>query len=192
MRIKAIACFCGARDGDRPIFKQGARQLGQAMADRGLSLVYGGGALGMMGALADAVLEGGGKVTGVIPHGLARAEFAHARITQMHRVDTMHERKALMEKLSDAFIALPGGFGTLEELFEIATWAQIGLHGKPIGLLDTDGYWDGLHQQVERAIAEGFIAKHLDQLMVVESDPLKLLDGLAAHSPPAPIITWQR
>ena len=192
MAINSIACFCGARDGDRPLFKQSAKALGQGLADRGFTLVYGGGALGMMGTLADAVLEGGGQVIGVIPHGLARAEFAHGRLTELHRVQTMHERKALMEKLADAFIALPGGFGTLDELFEIATWAQIGLHQKPIGLLDTDSYWAGLHQQIERAITEGFIARHLDQLMVVERDPTKLLDGLVAHAPPAPILTWQK
>lgn len=191
MTIASIACFCGARDGARPIFREAARTLGQAMAERNIELIYGGGALGMMGALADAVLEGGGKVTGVIPHGLARAEFAHARITQMHRVETMHERKALMEKLSQGFIALAGGFGTLDELFEIATWSQIGLHHKPIGLLDTDGYWAGVHQQIDRGIREGFIAKHLQELMVVESDPTKLLERLVTHVVPAPAVQWQ-
>jgi uncharacterized protein (TIGR00730 family) len=160
------------------------------MAKRGLSLVYGGGALGMMGALADAVLDAGAKVTGVIPHGLARREFAHARVTTMHRVDTMHERKALMERLSDAFIALPGGFGTLDELFEITTWAQIGLHEKPIGLLDTGGYWEGLKLQIARALKEGFVAEGLDRLLVVEREPDALLDRLLEHVPPPPVVKW--
>lgn len=190
MTIKAVACFCGARDGARPIFREAARQLGRGLADRGFTLVYGGGSLGMMGALADSVLEAGGQVFGVIPHGLARAEFAHARVTALHRVETMHERKAMMEKLSDAFIALPGGFGTLDELFEIATWSQIGLHQKPIGLLDTDGYWDGIQQQIQRSIAEGFIAEHLRELIVIEREPQKLLERLVAHSPPEPVVKW--
>ncbi len=190
MTIKAVACFCGARDGARPIFREAARQLGRGLAERGFTLVYGGGSLGMMGALADAVLEAGGQVFGVIPHGLARAEFAHARVTALHRVETMHERKAMMEKLSDAFIALPGGFGTLDELFEIATWSQIGLHQKPIGLLDTDGYWDGIQAQIQRSIAEGFIAEHLRELIVIEREPQKLLERLIAHSPPEPVVKW--
>jgi uncharacterized protein (TIGR00730 family) len=190
MTIKAVACFCGARDGARPIFKEAARALGRGLAERGFTLVYGGGASGMMGAVADSVLEAGGQVFGVIPHGLARAEFAHARVTALHRVETMHERKAMMEKLSDAFIALPGGFGTLDELFEIATWSQIGLHQKPIGLLDTDGYWDGVQAQIQRGIAEGFIAEHLRELIVIEHEPEKLLERLVAHSPPEPVVKW--
>jgi uncharacterized protein (TIGR00730 family) len=186
----AIACFCGARDGKNPKYREAAAALGREMAKRGQSLVYGGGSLGMMGALADAVIDAGGQVTGVIPHGLARREFAHPRITTMHRVDTMHERKALMEKLSDAFIALPGGFGTLDELFEITTWAQIGLHEKPIGLLDTEGYWEGLHTQVERALKDGFVAEHLENLLVVEREPIALLDRLVNHVPPPPAVKW--
>jgi uncharacterized protein (TIGR00730 family) len=190
MSIQAITCFCGARDGNQPIFRESARALGRAMARRNLQLVYGGGSLGMMGALADAVLDAGGTVTGVIPHGLARAEFAHAGVTTMHRVETMHERKALMEQLAHAFIALPGGFGTLDELFEIATWSQIGLHAKPVGLLDVDGYWEGLHLQIARAVKEGFISAELGKLMVIEADPEALLDGLIAHSPPPPVVKW--
>jgi uncharacterized protein (TIGR00730 family) len=192
MPIAAIACFCGARDGLQPAFRESAQKLGRALAERKLHLVYGGGALGMMGALADAVLEHGGQVTGVIPHGLARAEFEHPRLTALHRVETMHERKALMERLADAFIALPGGFGTLDELFEIATWSQIGLHEKPIGLLDTKGYWQGLQLQVARAIEEGFVAKHLDRLLVVDERPAVLLDRLVAHAPPAPVVQWRK
>jgi uncharacterized protein (TIGR00730 family) len=192
MPIASIACFCGARDGAQPHFRDAARALGGELARRELQLVYGGGALGMMGALADAVLEAGGKVVGVMPHGLARAEFLHRRLTALHRVDTMHERKALMEQLADAFIALPGGFGTLDELFEIATWSQIGLHHKPIGLLDTDGYWEGLQLQVARAIKEGFVAKHLDRLLVVDRQPATLLDRLIEHAPPEPVVKWQK
>jgi uncharacterized protein (TIGR00730 family) len=189
--VKSIACFCGARDGLNPAFRQGAVALGTAMVKRGLALVYGGGSLGMMGALADAVLAAGGHVTGVIPYGLARREFEHPRVTTMHKVDTMHERKALMEKLSDAFIALPGGFGTLDELFEITTWSQIGLHEKPIGLLDTLGYWEGLHLQVERARKEGFIAEGMQKMLVVERTPEALLDLMHAHVVPPPVVKWQ-
>jgi uncharacterized protein (TIGR00730 family) len=188
--LRAVCCFCGARDGLDPRFRAGAQALAKAMAARGLELVYGGGALGMMGTLADAMLDAGAKVTGVIPHGLARREFEHARVTTLHRVDTMHERKALMERLSDAFIALPGGFGTLDELFEIATWAQLGLHEKPIGLLDTAGYWEGLKMQVARAMREGFVGNGLEKLLVIESEPEVLLKNLLAHVPPPAAIKW--
>ncbi|MBL8949861.1 MAG: TIGR00730 family Rossman fold protein [Myxococcaceae bacterium] len=191
MTISSITCFCGHREGNKPDFLAGARLLGAAMAKRRLQLIYGGGGAGMMGALAGAVLDNGGSVTGVIPHGLASAEFAHPRLSAMHKVDTMHERKALMEKLGHAFIALPGGFGTLDELFEIATWSQIGLHTKPVGLLDTNGYWEGLQLQVSRAIADGFVPKELGALMVIDRDPERLIERLLAHAPPPPVVRWQ-
>jgi uncharacterized protein (TIGR00730 family) len=188
--VRAVCCFCGARDGNDPRFRKGAAALAKAMAARGLTLVYGGGALGMMGALADAMLDAGGEVTGVIPHGLARREFEHPRVTTLHRVNTMHERKALMERLSDAFIALPGGFGTLDELFEITTWAQIGLHEKPIGLLDTAGYWEGMRIQIARSLKEGFVTNGLEKLLVIENEPEALLERLLAHVPPPPVVKW--
>ncbi len=192
MTISAITCFCGHREGNKPVFRQAAAKLGAAMAKRGLQLVYGGGGAGMMGALAGAVLDNGGTCTGVIPHGLASAEFAHPRLSAMHKVDTMHERKALMEKLGHAFIALPGGFGTLDELFEIATWSQIGLHEKPVGLLNVSGYWEGLQLQVERSIADGFIPKELGTLLVIDEEPERLIDRLLAHAPPPPVVKWEK
>jgi len=192
MTISAITCFCGHREGNKPAFKQAAARLGAAMARRGLQLVYGGGGVGMMGALAGAVLDNGGTVTGVIPHGLTSQEFAHPRLSAMHKVDTMHERKALMEQLGHAFIALPGGFGTLDELFEIATWSQIGLHQKPVGLLDVLGFWDGLLLQIQRAVADGFIPGELGKLLVIDEDPDRLLERLLAHAPPPPVVKWEK
>ncbi|MBK7858384.1 MAG: TIGR00730 family Rossman fold protein [Archangiaceae bacterium] len=192
MPIRSITCFCGARDGARAEYRLAAKALGEAMAARGLQLVYGGGGHGMMGALADAVLGKGGTAVGVIPHGLSRAEFEHQHLSELYRVDSMHERKALMEQRADAFIALPGGFGTLDELFEIATWSQIGLHQKPVGLLDTLSYWDGLKVQIHRAIADGFVAKQLETLLVVDDDPVRLLERLIAHAPPPPVVVWKK
>jgi uncharacterized protein (TIGR00730 family) len=191
-RLKAIAVFCGARPGKRPAFASAAQELGAEMARRKLKLIYGGGALGMMGTLADAVLQGGGEVIGVLPHGLARKEFAHERLTALHMVETMHERKGRMEQLADGFLALPGGFGTLDELFEIATWAQVGLHQKPIGLLDTDGYWSGLKAQIDRAVEEGFVTAPLHQVMVIEREPAALVERLLQHQPPDPYVKWLR
>ena len=136
--IRRLAVFCGSKLGAKPVFAQAATALGTAMAIRGIGLVYGGAANGLMGSIAEAVLVGGESAIGVIPRGLARQEFAHPRLTQAHLVDSMHERKAMMADLSDGYLAMPGGFGTMDELFEALTWAQVGLHSKPIGLLNTD------------------------------------------------------
>jgi uncharacterized protein (TIGR00730 family) len=138
------------------------------------------------------VLAGGQPVTGVLPRGLARAEFAHPKLTTLHTVETMHERKALMEKLADAFIAMPGGFGTMDELFEVLTWAQVGLHRKPIGLLNVLGYWAAMEQQIRHGLSEGFIPSELASALVVEADPATLVDRLMAHAPPKSAVTWIR
>lgn len=191
MALSAIAVFCGARLGNKPDYADAARELAYALAERNLSLVYGGGGIGMMGTLASSVLERKGKVIGVIPKALSEQEFAKGNLTELHRVDTMHQRKALMEKLSDGFIALPGGFGTLDELFEIATWSQLGIHRKPIGLLNICGFWDALLEHVRRCAAEGFMAPDMVNMMVVESTPRALLDKLAMHTPPAPVVQWK-
>jgi uncharacterized protein (TIGR00730 family) len=190
--IRNVCVFCGARDGNVPAFRALATELGGELVKRGLGLVYGGAALGLMGALADAVLAGGGPVRGVIPHGLAQKEFAHPRVKDVHFVDSMHERKALMEKSSDAFIAMPGGFGTLDELFEIVTWSQVGLHRKPIGLLNPDGYFDGLLQFRARAVKDGFISAAFAEALVVETTPQTLLERLLSYVPPPPVVQWIR
>jgi hypothetical protein len=164
--------------------------MGRELARRGLGLVYGGAAQGLMGAVADAVLEGGGEVVGVIPHGLASQEFAHPRLTRAHFVGSMHERKALMESLADAFVTLPGGFGTLDELFEMLTWAQLGLHQKPIGLVDTQGYYAPLMAWIHGALAQGFVPRELEEVLVVAPSPHALLDRLLVHRPPEPPVKW--
>lgn len=155
MRIKRVCIYCGSSTGKTPAFAETARKLGKALASRHIELVYGGGAIGLMNVVADAVLGHGGKVHGVIPeHLISRA---HGNLTALHVTDSMHERKALMEELSDAFIALPGGFGTFEELLETITWVQLGLHGKPVIIFNMKGYYDQLIQFMEHAVAQGFI-----------------------------------
>jgi uncharacterized protein (TIGR00730 family) len=192
MAIQHVGIYCGSREGSRPAYKAGAAALGAALARHGMGIVYGGAAHGLMGAIADAVLAGGQRVIGVIPRGLARAEFAHPRLSTAHVVDTMHERKALMEKEADAFVALPGGFGTMDELFEILTWAQIGLHEKPIGLLNVEGYWDPMVAQVKRGLEEGFIPPVLATVLVVENSADALVERLLKHSPPPSAVKWIR
>lgn len=165
--MKRLCVFCGSAVGNRPVFADTARHLGQLLALRQCELVFGGGHIGLMGVLADTVLAGGGRVIGVIPRALVERELAHTGLSELHVVDSMHERKALMAELSDGFLALPGGSGTLDELFEILTWAQLGIHAKPIGLLNVDGFFDPLLSWLDRAEEEGFIkAKHRRLLMV--------------------------
>ena len=188
--IEHVGVYCGSRDGARPVYRQAAHELGLTLARNGLNLVYGGAAHGLMGAVADGVLSGGHRAIGVVPRGLARAEFAHPRLSTLHAVESMHERKALMEKLSDAFVALPGGFGTMDELFEILTWAQIGLHGKPIGLLNVEGYWDPLVAQIHRSFTEGFIPPVLQTALVVENSARALVARLLEHQPPPSAVKW--
>lgn len=165
------------------LYAAAATALGHALARRGLELVYGAGSVGLMGVLADAVLAAGGRVTGVIPEALATRELMHPGLTTSHVVPDMHTRKATMARLSDAFIALPGGLGTYEELFEVATWAQLGFHAKPIGLLSTAGYFDPLLALLDHTAAQGFVSRQHRELFVVATEPAALLDALAQVPP---------
>lgn len=182
--IRRVCVFCGSSSGARDSYAGAARATGRALVSRGLGLVYGGGNVGLMGVLADAVLEAGGEAIGVIPRALKLREVAHEGLTRLDVVDSMHERKARMADLADAFVALPGGLGTLEELFEVATWAQLGVHEKPCGLLDVDGYWDGLRSFLDRAVEERFLRPEHRDLLVVADDPDAMLDALEGWRPP--------
>ena len=188
--MRRICVFSGSNPGVRPEYQQAARSLAQEMVVRGLGLVYGGASVGLMGVMADTVLAGGGDVIGVIPRGLFRQEIPHKSLSQLYEVDNMHERKALMADLSDGFIALPGGFGTFDELFEIITWAQLGLHNKPIGLLNAAGYFAPLLALVVHASKEGFIPASHQSILMYEENPINLLDRFAAYSPQAKISKW--
>jgi uncharacterized protein (TIGR00730 family) len=188
--VRSVCVFCGSKNGDSPIFREAATAFGRALAAQKLDLVYGGAHHGLMGAVADAVLAGGGKIIGVVPRGLARQEFAHPELTEHHVVDTMYERKALMAERADAFVALPGGFGTMDELFDMLTGAQIGLHHKPIGLLDVDGYYSALQVWISHALQRGFIPSGLKDVLVVRSDPAELVMALLTHRPPPPAVQW--
>lgn len=178
-----ICVFSGSNTGKRKEYQQAARDLGQELIARGLGLVYGGASVGLMGVIADTVLAGGGEVIGVIPRALFRREVAHEHLTTLHEVGSMHERKALMADLSDGFIALPGGFGTFDELFEITTWAQLGLHTKPIGLLNVAGYFTPLLTMVSHAVREGFIPPNHAHILLNSTSPADLLDSFAAYAP---------
>lgn len=176
--MRRVCVFCGSREGARPAYREAARELGYALVERGYGLVYGGASVGLMGTIADAVLERGGEVIGVMPRALVDRELSHANLTELHVVETMHERKALMAANADAFIAMPGGFGTFEELFEVVTWAQIGIHRKPMGLLDVEGYFDALVAMVDRGVAEGFVPDTHRELLCVDPGPRGLLERL--------------
>jgi uncharacterized protein (TIGR00730 family) len=179
--VKRVLVFCGSSPGRLPEYSEVAGELGRLLAQRGLETVYGGASVGLMGALADGALAAGGTVIGVIPTRLVERELAHAGLTKLHVVETMHERKALMAELSDAVIALPGGTGTLDELFELFTWRQLGLHHRPLGLLDIAGYWQPLLGFLQHAVNERFLrAEHLDALLVGRDAPA-LLDLLASY-----------
>src|SRR5258708_23796147 len=185
-----ICVFSCSNLGVRPEYQQAARALAEEMVARGLGLVYGGASVGLMGVLANTVLAEGGEVIGVIPRGLFRREVPHMGLTEMHEVNSMHERKALMADLADGFIALPGGFGTFDELFEITTWAQIGLHNKPIGLLNVAHYFDPLLDLVEHAANEGFIPFAHTKLLLNENNAAALLDRFMAFVPQASQDKW--
>jgi len=179
-----VCVFCGSNRGSDPAYTEAARELGRLLAREGIALVYGGGSVGLMGELADAVLGAGGEVIGVIPHALWAREVGHRGLTDLRIVDTMHERKAMMADLADAFIALPGGLGTLEEIFEIWTWAQLGLHRKPVGFLDVKGFYAPLMQFLDRAAAERFLKEAHRAIAVIERDPALLLQRFESWRPP--------
>lgn len=183
--MRRICVYCGSNVGARPEYADAARAMGHALVARGLGLVYGGGSVGLMGVIADTVLAAGGEAIGVLPRGLFSAEVAHPGLTAMHEVASMHERKARMADLADGFIALPGGFGTLDELFEIVTWAQLRLHAKPVGLLNVAGYFTPLLDMVARDVREGFIMPRHAALLLHADTPTDLLDLLANATPPA-------
>jgi uncharacterized protein (TIGR00730 family) len=182
--MKRICVFCGASEGGRPAYAEAARQLGAEMVERGLGLVYGGCAVGIMGALANAVLENGGEVIGVIPQALVTRELAHPGLTELRVVTSMHERKATMTALVDGFAVLPGGLGTLDETFEALTWAQLGIHSKPIVALNVERYWDGLRAVIDHAVRERFVSPGYAELLLFADTPTALLDRLAAWRAP--------
>ncbi|MBV8282138.1 MAG: TIGR00730 family Rossman fold protein [Candidatus Eremiobacteraeota bacterium] len=178
-RGKTICVFCGSSPNARMVYLDAAREFARFLVGRGIALVYGGGHVGLMGALADAALEAGGTVTGVIPQMLVKREHAHQGLAALHIVDSMHERKALMAQLSDAFVALPGAFGTFEELFEAVTWTQLGIHDKPCGLLNVEGYFDPLIAQCDRAVTDGFMVPATRAIVMSDDDQTRLLERLA-------------
>ena len=180
--LRRICVFCGSSSGARPVYQQAAQTVGQLLCRRGIELVYGGGRVGLMGIVANACLNEGGRVIGVIPQALADKEVAHTGLTELRIVTSMHERKSLMADLSDAFMALPGGFGTWEEFFEVLTWAQLGIHRKACGVLNVGGYYDPLLQMADRALSEGFVREMHRDLLLSDADPEQLLDRLSIHS----------
>lgn len=183
--LRRLTVFCGAATGSDTAYATLAGEVGRGLAERGIGIVYGGGRAGLMGALADAALAAGGEVHGVIPRGLVERELAHPGLTRLDIVASLHERKARMAELSDGFVALPGGLGTLEELAEVASWAQLELHDKPIGLLDNDGYWDLLVAWLDHAVGLGFIAPRHRAMLVRATDLAGLLDRFEGWRPPA-------
>lgn len=188
--MRRICVFAGSSTGNDPAWADAARALGRAMAARGIGLVYGGGGIGLMGVVADAALAGGVPVVGIIPRALATKEIAHHGVTELRVVPSMHERKAEMATLADGFIALPGGLGTFEELFEVLTWAQLGLHAKPIGLLDAAGYYAPLAALIAHAVGAGFVRPEHASLLVRAATADALLDAMAAYHPSAPREKW--
>jgi len=182
--MKRICVFCGSSSGNSAVYAEAARELGRLLAGRGIELVYGGGRVGLMGAVADACLQAGGRVIGVIPQLLVDKEVAHNGLTELRVVQTMHERKALMADLSDAFLALPGGYGTWDELCEVLTWSQIGIQQKASGLLNVNGYYDPLFAMLERAVAEGFVREIYRDLLLTGTEPEELLDRLESYNTP--------
>jgi uncharacterized protein (TIGR00730 family) len=177
-----ICVYCGSRAGTRASYADSARTLGRLLAERGHGLVYGGGDVGLMGIVADAVLAAGGPVVGVIPQALVQREVGHQHLTEQHVVPDMHTRKRLMAERADAFIALPGGIGTLEELYEVWTWRQLGYHDKPVGLLNVDGYYDDLLRFMDRCVSEGFLDALQRAMPCVDTDPGRLLDRVLAEA----------
>ena len=181
-----VCVYCGSREGTDPVFARQTVLLANALASRGLGVVFGGGRVGLMGVLADAVLAAGGEVIGVIPEHLSTVELIHPDVTEMRVVGSMHERKAMMMDLSDAFIALPGGFGTMEELFEVLCWRQIGLHSWPVGLLEVDGFYSGLRQLLSRMVSDEFLCSEPAGSLIIDEDVDTLIDRLQLREPCEP------
>tara|TARA_R110000772_G_scaffold56211_13_gene128038 strand:- start:1757 stop:2326 length:570 start_codon:yes stop_codon:yes gene_type:complete len=189
--VRRLAVYCGASAGGDPAFAETAKILGQTMVERNIDLVFGGGRLGLMGIIADSVLAGGGKVYGVIPEMLKDHEVAHTGLTELHIVTSMHERKAKMTELTDGFIAIPGGIGTLDELFEAWTWKALGYHGKPIGLLNVNGYWDSLTTFLDNVAGQGFMSAARREQLILSEDIEDILDQLtAAYTGSDGEVTW--
>jgi uncharacterized protein (TIGR00730 family) len=188
--MDTVCVFCGSSPGARPAYTEATEELARLLAAEGIGVVYGGGGVGLMGKLADAVLAHGGAITGVIPRALVDREIEHRQVEDMRVVDSMHERKALMAELADAFVALPGGIGTLEELVEVFTWSQLGLHRKPCGLLNVEGYYQRLADFLDHAVQERFLLEQHRATLMAESDPGALLERLRAHRPDAVEPKW--
>lgn len=184
MKINRICVYCGSSPGKNPAYAQAATRLAHLMCENDIGLVYGGAAIGVMGVVADAVLEAGGEAIGVIPRSLAKKEIAHQNLSELHVVASMHERKAMMAELASGFIALPGGWGTLEEIFEILTWAQLGFHDKPCGLLNIEGYYDGLIGFLENSFEQEFVNKLCRPMLMTADEPAALLDQFASYRAP--------
>ncbi|MFP3270090.1 MAG: TIGR00730 family Rossman fold protein [Paraburkholderia sp.] len=182
--MKSVCVYCGSADGAKPLSAEAARGFGRALVDAGLALVYGGGKVGLMGVIADQVMAAGGRAIGVIPELLVNKEVGHNGLTELHVVPDMHQRKKMMADLSDAFVAMPGGAGTLEELFEVYTWAQLGYHQKPVALLNIDGYYDPLIAMLEHTVQEGFMRRTYFDILQVDADPAALIAKLRAYQPP--------
>lgn len=182
--IRSICVFCGSSAGNDPRFANAANEFGALLASEGITLVYGGGHVGLMGILADAVLANGGKVIGVIPRALWDREVGHRSLTELHVVETMHERKAMMASLADAFVALPGGLGTLEEIFEVWTWSQLGIHEKPVGFLDVDGFYAPLLAFLDHGVDAGFVRAQHRAMAIVDGDGASLLRRIGEYVPP--------
>jgi uncharacterized protein (TIGR00730 family) len=184
-----ICVFCGSNSGARASYTIAAERFGTSMVERGIGLVYGGGNVGLMGTLADTILSLGGEVVGVIPRGLAVREVAHGGLTKLHVVDSMHERKAMMASLADAFVAMPGGFGTLEEFHEVVTWAQLGIHSKPCGLYNIEGYFDPLLALFDKGVEERFIRAEHRALVIDDTEPGRMIERLSAYRFPT-LMKW--
>jgi uncharacterized protein (TIGR00730 family) len=182
--MKRICVYCGSREGDRPAYREAAETLGRLIATSGIGIVYGGASVGLMGTVADAAIDAGGEVIGIIPEALLARELGHQRLTELRVVASMHVRKAMMEQLSDGFIALPGGLGTFEELFEILTWSQLGFHDKPIGVLNVDGYYDGLLDFLDHAVAAGFVPRAQRHVLLDADEPNRLLAAMQEYRAP--------
>ncbi len=192
LSIRSLCVYCGSSQGHDPVHSAAARALGQQMAVRGFRLIYGGGHVGLMGIIADAVLEAGGQVSGVIPHALMDSEVGHDKLTELLIVRDMHERKAKMAELADGFIALPGGIGTLEELFEVWTWLQLGYHEKPVGLLNVSGFYDQLLAFLDTQRDTGFLRDEHRSLLIAEADPTRLLDRVIQFTMPQGVSFFSR